>query len=158
MPKINTPPCTLARAGARLIACVSIGWSLVTSALARPPEASTALPLGTLFYSPAERQTIEGQRRGEVPASAASPSTPASSERIEFSGQVRRAQGKGTVWINGQPVAQGQAGALRQTPTLTPHGIRIDEQSLRVGESIDLSSQQRSDIVPPGAVAKKRAP
>jgi hypothetical protein len=114
---------------------------------------TAARPVGTLFYSPAERQAIETQRHGEATATGAVPST-----HVQFAGQVRRERGKGTVWLNNRPLPEGQAGVLKQPPAIISNGILIDGQSLRVGETLDLSTGQRADVVPPGAIARKRAP
>jgi len=55
--------------------------------------------LGTLFFTPAEREQLDHLRRGE-PAEEATPA--AASHQV--TGYVQRSDGRGTVWIDGRPV------------------------------------------------------
>ena len=58
-----------------------------------------------------------------------------------------RAEG-GTVWLNQQAHREGQApaGPLRGVDAL------VDGQRLRVGERVDKTSGERTDVLAPGAV------
>lgn len=56
--------------------------------------------LGTLFFTPAEREQLDHLRRGE-PAEEA---LPASAASHQVTGYVQRSDGRGTVWIDGRPV------------------------------------------------------
>jgi hypothetical protein len=64
--------------------------------------AANAAELGTLFFTPAERDQLDRMRRGEpeVPAAVA-----AGKPRV--TGFVRRSDGRNTVWINGVPMVVG---------------------------------------------------
>lgn len=59
-----------------------------------------AADLGTLFFTPAEREQLDHLRRGE-PAEEA-PSASAAGHQV--TGYVQRSDGRGTVWIDGRPV------------------------------------------------------
>ena len=116
---------------------------LCASATAAPADAG----LGTLFYSPAQRDEIVRERRGET-GSAVLELT-----QKRLSGVVRRAGGKSTVWVNGEPLAEGAP----DTPALVGMDAVVKEKRLRVGESVDALSGDTSDLVPPGAVRAGRS-
>ena len=107
----------------------------------------------TLFYTPLERQKVVRARLAQVDPGLESDAQ-AESSFAKLSGVVRRAGGKGTVWINGMPVPEGNLknGKIRGMDAI------VDGQRLRVGESIDKSSGERSDVVEPGAVTVQRRP
>lgn len=108
--------------------------------------ASTAADLETLFYTPAQRLDITRSRQGLAGVSDAA--------ATRLNGVVRRADGKGTVWINGEPFAEGspQAGQIKGVDAV------VEGRRLRVGEAIDKASGERTDVVAPGAVTVRRKP
>ena len=55
--------------------------------------------LGRLFTSPAERQKIDSENRGDVPQVSSSRIVPSS---ISVNGIVIRSKGKNSVWVNGK--------------------------------------------------------
>jgi hypothetical protein len=63
--------------------------------------AARGAELGTLFFTPAEREEMDRQRRGE-PAAA---SAPREAGGRAVTGYVKRSDGRATVWIDGRPVA-----------------------------------------------------
>ena len=72
--------------------------ALALAALAA--TAAHAADLGTLFFTPAEREQLDRLRRGESVESAA----PAADGRHTVTGYVERSDGRGVVWIDGRPV------------------------------------------------------
>lgn len=114
-----------------------------------PAHAQTPPPSGlqTLLYSPEQRATITRQRQGADTAVAAD-------NVLRLDGVVRRANRKGTAWVNGRAVPEQAA----QAPRLTGRGAVVSGQALRVGESVDTTSGTRQDVVQPGAVKVKPAP
>jgi len=62
--------------------------------------AAQAAELGTLFFTPAEREQMDRQRRGEPAATAA----PREAGSHAVTGYVKRSDGRATVWIDGRPV------------------------------------------------------
>jgi hypothetical protein len=62
--------------------------------------AAHAADLGTLFYSPAEREQLDRLRRGEPVQAQA----PAADGRHAVTGFVERSDGRGVAWIDGRPV------------------------------------------------------
>ncbi|MBS1197543.1 MAG: hypothetical protein H6R18_1328 [Proteobacteria bacterium] len=101
--------------------------------------------LGTLFYTPSERATITASREGKA--------NNETTTGLTLGGIIKREHGKGTVWVNGRPVAEGQPVPPAQTPKINAQGITIDSKSVRVGETVNLVTGERTDIVPPGAVS-----
>ena len=99
----------------------------------------------TLFYTPAQRADIVRARKG----SAEDLSSAAISQ---FTGIVRRANGKSTVWVNDKALPEGDA----KTPPIKGLDAVVEGQRLRVGESVDVFTGARGDVVAPGAVTVKR--
>jgi hypothetical protein len=99
----------------------------------------------TLFYTPAQRADIVRARMG----SAEDLSSGATSQ---LTGIVRRGNGKSTVWINGKAQPEGDA----KTPPIKGLDAVVEGQRLRVGESVDVFTGARGDVVAPGAVTVKR--
>lgn len=109
--------------------------------------------LGTLFYSPAERTAIVAARRKELEGSA----TASASNTLVVTGLVKRNNQKGTVWINGAPVVEGQAIPSAGLPQIESGRVIIDGKPLRVREGYDLENGIRTDALPQGAVGVKPA-
>jgi hypothetical protein len=106
--------------------------------------------LGTLFYSPEERAAIIAARLAQAGGVVAS------GTMVSVGGIVRRAAGKGTAWINGQVVAEGQAIASAGVPVIEPRRIVVDGHPVKVRETVDIESGLRSDALPLGAVIIKK--
>lgn len=96
--------------------------------------------LQTLFYTPAQRQEMSHARQGLAGIAEAT--------STRLNGVVHRAAGKGTVWLNHQPHREGSppGGPIRGVDAL------VDGRQLRVGESVDKVSGERTDVLVPGAV------
>ena len=109
---------------------------------------ATTERLGTLFYSAAERAAIVSARQDE-------PDAPVSSSHVTVNGVVKRQGGPSTAWINGRAVVEGQPVPPATRLGVTERGVTLDGTTVRVGESLDLSTRERSDIVAPGAVTSR---
>lgn len=112
-------------------------------------HAATSDELGTLFYSPAERIAItrardEGAQDGPQ------------SNQMVVSGVVKRQHAKSTAWINGEAVNDGKSVQSIRRVRITDKGVTLDGNPVRVGEKLELTTGQRSDIVEPGAVSVTR--
>ena len=118
---------------------------LTTLGLQNAVEAEQVAPeLGTLFYTPAQRQEISRARGPETTLEV--------SDSTYLQGVVRRSQGKGTVWVNGKPLPEGQA----HTPLIQGVDAVVDGKRLQVGQSLNKFSGTRTDLVAPGAVTKRK--
>ena len=95
--------------------------------------ACAADDLGTLFFTPQERASLDRMRRGEPE----SPSL-ARMARHAVTGFVRRSDGRNTVWIDGAPIPLSGAppeailepGAKREDARANG-GVRVERKSAR---------------------------
>ena len=85
--------------------------------------AAHAEDLGTLFYSPAEREHLDRERRGEAVEQPAG--EPLAREHA-ITGFVKRSDGRGTVWIDGRPVRVTDPKSER---VFDPHSVRAYSKS-----------------------------
>lgn len=113
-------------------------------------EAQAAESLGTLLYSPAQRQAIIALRKRQDGETASLIPLKPSITRLD--GVVTRERAKGTSWVNGEPLAQGTPNA----PLLRGTEAVVEGRRLRVGESVDTTTGTITDLVAPGAVHKGR--
>ena len=124
-----------------LIACTLIaglGLVMAKSVWAAPtPETE----LGTLLYSPVQRDEIVRERSGQLGVLQ-------EIAQKRLNGVVRREGGKGTVWLNGDAMRQGDS----KTPQIVGVDAVVKERRLRVGQSVDSITGETSDLVAPGAV------
>lgn len=96
--------------------------------------AASAETLGRLFFTREQRAALERQRqsgRGDVPVEEAA--------SVRLDGVIRDSSGRTTVWRNGRTGGGAQPG-------------------IKVGETLDVASGARSDVVAPGAVRIERRP
>ena len=75
---------------------------------------------------------------------------------VSLKGLVRRGTGKGTSWINGQTVPEGQAIPPAGVPIISSRQVTIDGKSLRVGETLDVENGAKSDFIPGNATVKRQ--
>ena len=127
-----------------------VGACLAMMSSAGDEVQPSGAPLGTLFYSPAERTAITGDRQQ-------APGAPARSSRLKVSGVVTREHGNSTAWVNGQVVREGQPAPSASPVTMHRGGVTLDGSPVRVGETLDLMTRERGDIVAPGAVTLRSA-
>jgi hypothetical protein len=153
---------TSSRKLASRIAAASTFGPLVLALLLAFPEAHAETPppndarFGVLFYSPAERAAIVRARRGEAGEDQNQGNGKNVSNLATLDGVVKRERGKGTLWINREAIPEGQSPPSLSTSVPTAAGAAINGKRVRVGESLDLSTGERSDIVPDGTVSVRR--
>ncbi len=133
-------------------ATAALLWLALAALLPAQASAENADALGMLFFSPAERQEIARARNDSRPVAEQPPAS------LQLDGLVKRADGRSTAWLNGQPVPEGSPIARQPAPAIEKTGVAIAGQRLRIGESLDLMTGERSDFLPQGAVAVKRVP
>jgi hypothetical protein len=107
--------------------------------------------LSTLFFSPAERTAIQSARSGNGGVSLHI------SSAVTVSGLVKRATDKGTVWLNERAVSEGSSTESGLTPQIGKRSVQINQNEVRVGETLDIDNGDRIDFVPPGSVQTRRA-
>ena len=134
---------------ASLAAC-----SLAAVIIAFPAVAQQQEPIGRLFFTPAQRSSLDIARSQRARTTLATerteeqqPLTP-QEQTITYGGMVRRSDGKSTVWINGKPVTErepvagatvvGRVGSDGSVSLQNPQSGRI--VSLKPGQSLELLS------------------
>ena len=107
-------------------------WLLAMPALAiEPLKTATpeAQPLGRLFMTPDRRAALDRQRLTNRQEALT-----AEGDVLTVNGTLIRSSGRTTQWVNQRPQHDGQ------------------HAPLKVGESENRITQERSDVVPPGAI------
>lgn len=102
--------------------------------------------LGTLLFSPAERSAQTLARGGKIDVEASGNAV------LTVSGLVHRPRGKSTVWLNHYPYSEGQPVPPAGVPAIAPSGVALAGRHARVGETLDLTGNERSDLVPSGTL------
>jgi len=124
--------------------------------------AAAAQELGRLFFTPEQRAELDARRKARVPDKPAAVLIESPSTTLD--GYVKRANGKSTVFLNGEPVTEGadakraQVVPSRDDPSraaleLGDGGRRIP---LKVGESLDRGTGEVSDVIGNGEVKVER--
>jgi hypothetical protein len=127
-------------------------------AMATPAEAAGE-PLGRLFLTPEQRAALERQRRTEADASAA-----LQGETLRLDGIVRRSSGHRTVWLNGHATDDNGTAARRVGPrhddpaAAVIAGDGAAPLSLRVGETVNRATRERTDGLAGGRLSIRQAP
>ena len=120
------------------------------AAIAAPAAAQPVEPIGRLFFTPAQRASLDVARTRRAQTTLASEksedSTPAA-QSVTYDGMVRRSDGKSTIWINGRPFNESEqtsgpvVGRIRQDGGILlqlPQSGRSVE--LKVGQTVELQS------------------
>jgi hypothetical protein len=107
-------------------------------------ETAHANSIGTVFYSPAERTALVAARSGI-----------AQSAVYTLSGITRRGAGKSVAWINGRAVTQVPPDPGIPTLVIERDHILIENKIIKVGETLDIISGQRTLRLPEQAVRIK---
>ncbi|MEY4267229.1 MAG: hypothetical protein RIS90_1764 [Pseudomonadota bacterium] len=122
----------------RLITILALFW------LAPKVSAQPAETIGPLFFNSAERRAIVQGRSGPVEQAALAPRV------LSLSGVLVRDGGKGTVWVNGQAFPEGHSPFPGIPLTIKRGHIKIKNETVRPGETLDLTNRDRVDILAPG--------
>jgi hypothetical protein len=130
-----------------LLAC-----ALAAAAASWPAAAQQQESLGRLFFTPAQRASLDVARSQRARATLSTERTEETAtpvaQSITYGGMVRRSDGKNTVWINGRPVNDrepvggvtlvGRVGADGSVTLQVPQSGRSVD--LRPGQSVELLS------------------
>lgn len=118
-----------------------------------------AEPLGRLFFTPERRAALERQRDLNIQETQ-----PIQSPTVSLDGVVTRSSGRTTVWLNGRPQnedAKGSGVRVSVSPKDPDRAIVIPDDdgpaSLKVGQSIDRATGEKSDVIDGGTVSVNRS-
>lgn len=128
------------------------------AALALTPVAPSAQELKRLFFSPAERQALDAQRRGE-PRGSLGEAAP-----IRVDGTLQTPRGGATVWINGSAMVAGmpdpatRIDAHVDAPGVVSLRLKPDGHwvGARAGADLNAASGERRDLLGGEAVRVRR--
>jgi len=117
--------------------------------------------LGRLFFSPEQRDALDARRRARIPDK---PAAVAESPTTRIDGQVTRSGRNSTVWVNGQPYAEGEdAGGVRVYPGRSdPSRVSVSvgkarrRIGLKVGETLDRGNGDVRDVIGEGELRIRR--
>lgn len=100
--------------------------------------------LGRLFFTPAQRATLDNLRQQNIPGSDKEQAAPAQ-QYVSVNGVVRRSDGKSTVWLNNRAVSGQRAGGLNVSISKDDDRVRLTVPES--DRSIDLKVGQTLEIV-----------
>lgn len=124
-------------------------------AWAQTAPATEEPQLGRLFMTPEKRGMLDRQRRLDIHDAEG-----LAQENVELNGVVQRSSGHNSVWIN-QRMQYGQDGVRIKRGQPGSANIEMERGSsveLKVGDSINRSTQERHGLVPPNAVQSGKKP
>ena len=108
------------------------------------PAATAARQIGTVFFSPSERAELVAARNGIAQSSV-----------YTLFGIVERGAGKSAAWINGRAVPQMPQDPIIPNLVIDRDHVLIDGKTIKVGESLDIVSNQRVLRLPEKSVQVK---
>jgi hypothetical protein len=103
--------------------------------------------LGRVFFTPAQRATLDNLRQQNIrsaPGSDKEQAAPAQ-QYVSVNGVVRRSDGKSTVWLNNRAVSGQRAGGLNVSISNNDNRVRLTVPESN--RSIDLKVGQTLEIV-----------
>lgn len=100
--------------------------------------------IGTLFYSPAERSALVAARSGITQSAV-----------YTVSGIIQRGAGKSAAWINGRALTEVPPDPAIPGLVIHRDHVLIEGKSIKVGETLDIISDQRVLPLPEKAVQVK---
>jgi hypothetical protein len=107
--------------------------------------AAHANSIGTLFYSPAERAELVAARSGIT-----------QSVVYTLNGITQRGAGKSVAWINGRAATEIPPDPVIPTLVIARDHVLIEGKSIKVGETLNITSGQRVLRLPENAVKVKQ--
>jgi len=131
---------------------ISLTVCCALAAAATSVPAPAQEPLGRLFFTPAQRASLDVARSQRARTALATEKTEQEAtpvpQTITYSGVLRRSDGKTTVWINNQPVHDREsAGAATIVGRVRPDGsvtLQVPQSGrsviLKPGQSVELLS------------------
>ena len=145
-----------------------IGFVVYLALVASTPAAAQAQErLGRLFFTPAQRASLDVARSQRARATLSTEKTEQEAtpvpQIITYSGHIRRSDGKTTVWINNQAVHDREsAGAAAIVGRVRPDGsvtLQVPQSgrsvSLKPGQSVELLTGAVEEGYPRGIEAAK---
>src|SRR5688572_10361055 len=116
------------------------------------PAAAQQDAMGRLFFTPAQRSSLDVARSQRARATLSTerteeqPAVP-QEQTITYGGAVRRSDGKSTVWINGRPVTEQEAAAGATVVGRVGADGSVSVQVPQSGRSVQLKPGQSVELL-----------
>jgi hypothetical protein len=113
--------------------------------------AARAAELGRMFFTPAQRDTLDNARkqniRVEIGTDEEQTTTTAAPvpQNVSVNGVIRRSDGKNTIWLNNRAVSERQPGGISAAIGKSDNRVRL--RVPESGRSVDLKVGQTVEIV-----------
>ena len=119
-------------------------------ALLAAANAAAAAQLERMFFTPAQRATLDNARKQNIRVeigndSEQQPSTAPVPQHVSVNGVIRRSDGKNTIWLNNRVVNEQHPGGLGAALGKTDNRVRLNVPD--GGRNVDLKVGQTVEIV-----------
>ena len=113
-------------------------------------NAAAAAELGRMFFTPAQRATLDNARKQNIRAEIGNeneqqPSAAPVPQSVSVNGVIRRSDGKNTIWLNNRVVNEQQPGGLNAAIGKGDNRVRLNVPES--GRNLDLKVGQTVEIV-----------
>ena len=123
---------------------------LALLALLAAANAAAAAELARMFYTPAQRATLDNARKQNIRIeigndSEQQPNAAPVPQNVSVNGVIQRSDGKNTIWLNNRIVTEQQAGGVNASVGKAANGVRLNVPDS--GRNVDLKVGQTVEIV-----------
>jgi hypothetical protein len=113
-------------------------------------NAASAAELGRMFFTPAQRATLDNARKQNIRAEIGNeneqqPAAAPVPQNVSVNGVIRRSDGKNTIWLNNRAVNEQQPGSLNAA--IGKGDNRVHLKVPESGRNLDLKVGQTVEIV-----------
>jgi hypothetical protein len=124
--------------------------ALLLLALLSIANMASAAELGRMFFTPAQRATLDNARKQNIRVeigteSEQQPAAAPVPQNVSVNGVIRRSDGKNTIWLNNRIVNEQQPGGMNATLGKTDDRVRLNVPDS--GRNVDLKVGQTVEIV-----------
>jgi hypothetical protein len=138
--------CEMGNGALRILLMLSAALTVST------PSVAQQEPLGRLFFTPAQRSSLDVARSQRARTTLSTEVTEEQqaapqAQTITYGGMVRRSDGKSTVWINGRPVNEEQAASGPTVVGRVRNDGSISVQVPQSGRNIELKPGQSLELL-----------
>lgn len=136
-------------AGSKVVSVLP-GCALAAAVLATPAPAAEQERLGRLFFTPAQRASLDVARaqraRTTVGTEGDGQEAVPAAQSITYGGLVRRSDGRTTMWLNNQPIHDTASPGAGIVTRVRPDGT-ITLQAPQSARSVDLKPGQSVELL-----------